>query len=601
MSFKADPFHLVGTTVADRYAVEEVVGEGGFSVVYRAMHLVWQRPVAIKAFKGGASLQPLERERMLDGFFREGALLAELSERTTAVCQARDTSTLETREGEWVPYMVLEWLDGETLEEVLAKERQCNFVPRSISDAIALLDSVVAALAHAHGKNIAHRDLKPANLFVLGDARGDDCILKILDFGIAKVLEDARKSRAGSGANETSMFTPRYGAPEQFSRVYGPTGPWTDVFALALVLVELISGKPPLRGETIAQLGLSATSKKRRPTPRTLGVVVSDRVERVFATALAIEPLDRYLSAADFWNALQLANGTQPNVPRGDGVTTISPPPLIPLEPMEARLSFPVPTRASVTEDEMPGTATELEEQPPPTLVPPIRLRHLRRIAETRRRLAIGVGFLAAGGVFGLVVPHTWSALARMLRESPSVKVAVAESAHPAPMPDLLTNSNVRARANDACPNGMVHVPHGVGVGAFCIDQQEVTTADYVACVERGSCRRAEPTNAWERITVREKKALNPLCNALAPAERGKRPMNCIERESARAYCAGRGARLPTMNEWRAGVHLPDAGEAHAQAESGEWVDDALAFARGDDETGTVPTRSHVVGFRCAR
>jgi serine/threonine protein kinase len=392
-----DPFQLVGTTVADRYAVEEVVGEGGFAVVYRAMHLVWKRPVAIKAFKGNTSLPPRERERLLESFFKEGALLAELSERSTAVCQARDTSTLETSAGEWVPYMVLEWLDGETLEAVLGRERAERVAPRSIAAAMALLEPIVDALDHAHRRSIAHRDLKPANLFVIGDARRDDCMVKILDFGIAKVLEDARKSLDGS-SNETSMFTPHYGAPEQFSRTFGPTGPWTDVFAIALVLVELITGKAPLRGETVAQLARNATLRRRRPTPRTHGVLITDAVEEVFATALAVEPLDRYLSAGDFWAALRVALGTAPKVARPELAVT------------PARLPPPSPPR-----EEAPQLlATRLTFPPPEDTKTPAKKPAPRRPVrpEARRRIAMGVALLSLGGLLGVSAPHLLPLLA---------------------------------------------------------------------------------------------------------------------------------------------------------------------------------------------
>ena len=127
-----DPLQLVGTTIAEKYAVESVVGEGGFAIVYRATHLIWKRPVAIKAFKSMGSFAEKDRERLLDEFVREGALLAELSERSAAICQARDVGTLTTPSGAWAPYMVLEWLEGVTLERALIDERQAGMAPRTV-------------------------------------------------------------------------------------------------------------------------------------------------------------------------------------------------------------------------------------------------------------------------------------------------------------------------------------------------------------------------------------------------------------------------------------------------------------------------------------
>ena len=129
----SDPLGLVGTTIADKYTVESAVGEGGFAVVYRATHAVWKRPVAIKVFKALGDVSAERRQELLDDFVREGAILAELSERSAAIVQARDIGTVLLPQGDEVPFMVLEWLDGETLEEALARENQQGLLPRSPS------------------------------------------------------------------------------------------------------------------------------------------------------------------------------------------------------------------------------------------------------------------------------------------------------------------------------------------------------------------------------------------------------------------------------------------------------------------------------------
>src|SRR6476659_1002140 len=115
-----DPLALVGTTIDDKYVVEAVVGEGGFAVVYRAMHKLWQKPVAIKCFKTLMDASPALREKLLKDFVQEGALLTELSARSASIVQARDIGTLTNKDGAWMPYMVLEWLEGKTLDELIA-------------------------------------------------------------------------------------------------------------------------------------------------------------------------------------------------------------------------------------------------------------------------------------------------------------------------------------------------------------------------------------------------------------------------------------------------------------------------------------------------
>jgi eukaryotic-like serine/threonine-protein kinase len=299
-----DPFQLVHTVIADRYLVEEVVGEGGFSVVYRATHLIWRRPVAIKVFNAKNVVSAEERDALGFAFVREGAVLSELSEHSAAICQARDTATHVTASGEAVLYMVLEWLNGESLETVLLRERERGERPRSIAEVVRLFEPVVEGLAYAHRKNIAHRDVKPANLFLIGDPRSDSCSLKLLDFGIANVKTPADDLRTSLNGGGTTTFTPAYGAPEQFAPLFGPTGPWTDVFALALLVVELVTGKSALSGASIQELGTQSTNVAARPTPRALGIPVPEAVESVLATALAVEPIDRFLSAGEFWSAL---------------------------------------------------------------------------------------------------------------------------------------------------------------------------------------------------------------------------------------------------------------------------------------------------------
>ncbi|HXN33582.1 MAG TPA: serine/threonine-protein kinase [Polyangiaceae bacterium] len=316
MAKSSDPFGLVNSTIAGRYAVEQVVGEGGFSVVYRARHTLWKHPVAIKAFRGFEALDSEARDGLLRAFVQEGAILAELSERTTAVVQARDTATLVTPGGDWVPYLVLEWLEGETLEALLWHERRVGLPPRTLGEAVGFLDPLARALALAHSKGICHRDLKPGNVFVLGDARGEDRAVKLLDFGTAGVFFDPRRTLSERWtALQASGFTPLYGAPEQFSASYGVTGPWTDVFALALIFVELLVGRQPMGDGLPHELARAATDPRRRPTPRALGRAIPDSVESVFVRALAVYPAERWQTAGSFWRALHEAMTAAPCEP----------------------------------------------------------------------------------------------------------------------------------------------------------------------------------------------------------------------------------------------------------------------------------------------
>src|SRR6478609_4431674 len=118
-----DPLGIIGTTVSSKYDVERVVDEGGFSIIYRATHRIWNQPVALKCFKLWSRLAPEKRDALLEDFIREGALLSELSRRSASIVQARDVGTFTSPTGAWVAYLVLEWLEGSSLDAILKAER----------------------------------------------------------------------------------------------------------------------------------------------------------------------------------------------------------------------------------------------------------------------------------------------------------------------------------------------------------------------------------------------------------------------------------------------------------------------------------------------
>jgi serine/threonine protein kinase len=307
-----DPFGWVGATVDGKYRVDEVVGHGGFGIVYRAHHLGFEEKVALKCLKLPKELQGGDRDRFRDSLVAEGRLLLQLSRATTGVVQALDVGAVVSPSKIWTPYLVLEWLEGTPLDRDLLQRRKNDEGGRSLQEALELLDGAVRALGVAHGMSIAHRDIKPANLFLV-EVAGKPTI-KVLDFGIAKVLAESDSvTRAFEETGGTvQAFTARYGAPEQFSRRFGATGPWTDVFALALVFVEVVLGAPALDGTDAAQLFVAASDKQIRPTLRGRGFDPGDAVEAVLATALSVDPRERYPNAGAFWDALQSAAKNEP-------------------------------------------------------------------------------------------------------------------------------------------------------------------------------------------------------------------------------------------------------------------------------------------------
>ena len=304
-----DPFELCGTTIEGKYRVTAVVGDGGFGVVYRGVHIGFGELIAIKCLKLPHALPEKERAALLEQLREEGRLLHRLSKATSGIVQALDVGAFVTPAGVWVPYLVLEWLEGQTLAEHLQARKKAGDPPYTVPEAIHLLEPAARALAVAHQNKIAHRDVKPPNLFVVES--GGKRTVKVLDFGIAKVLVDypsftsaLEQTKAGPTA-----FTPRYGAPEQFNKQRGATGPWTDVFALALIFVELVTGQKALDGDDPTQLYIAAADPTLRPTARGRGAAVSDAVEEVLSKALSVEPRQRYADAGELWDALVGAAG----------------------------------------------------------------------------------------------------------------------------------------------------------------------------------------------------------------------------------------------------------------------------------------------------
>ncbi|WP_437967526.1 tetratricopeptide repeat protein [Sorangium sp. So ce260] len=344
-----DPFGWVGSTMGGKLLVDAVAGEGAFGVVYRATHLGFQEQVAVKCLKIPANLSSEERAALLDTFEREARLLHWLSRRTTGIVQALDVSAATSPEGHWTPYIVMEWLEGETLAQHIDARSASRRGPYPVDEAIELLAPAVSALAMAHDERVSHRDIKPANLFLVGSPGART--IKVVDFGIAKVIDasmplskalvETRRSAApapGGAATDTTQelatsrtlhaFTPLYGAPEQFNPRLGATGPWTDVFALGLILLQLASGKQPLDGSDWADLYVACVDPRRRPSFAGLGVAASAALEEVIGRAVAVEPAARFRDARELGEALAAARrGAAPRLAGSAAVTLPNAPP----------------------------------------------------------------------------------------------------------------------------------------------------------------------------------------------------------------------------------------------------------------------------------
>jgi serine/threonine protein kinase len=245
---------------------------------------------------------------LLAKFHEEAKLSYRLSQQSLDIARSVGFGELTTPSGIWAPFLVLEWLEGVSLATDLLQRRANQFSGRLLEEAIALLAPAARGLGYAHSQRVAHRDVKPANMFLATlPGSPERRTLKLLDFGIAKIV--AEGTQAGSAAAQATAFTsftPYYAAPEQLDPRLGATGPWTDVYALALVMTEVLTDRQPNNGDAMTLLR-QTTDPDHRPTPRAFGVVTTDAVDAVCARALAVDPKLRYGDVGAYWEALVAA------------------------------------------------------------------------------------------------------------------------------------------------------------------------------------------------------------------------------------------------------------------------------------------------------
>jgi serine/threonine protein kinase len=399
-----DRFGLVGNTVASTFRVDRVVAEGGFGVVYKAYHLHFRSPVALKCLKIPGELSAEDRQVFLEQFRSEAEIQFRLSSQLPHIVRPLHVDAVQTKDGVFVPLMALEWLEGQTFESLIENRAFAGEAPMSLSEAMRLIGPAAEALHRAHNfevegepLSVVHRDVKPDNLF-LTEVAGEP-VVKLLDFGISKVRRSASKLAGKfSKTDGKSPFSPAYGAPEQWvPKRLGQTGPWTDVWGLALTLVEIIKGDVVVTGDHQAMMG-TVLDPRVRPSPRSEGVTVSDEVESVFLKALSLDPRYRYQTIRSFWESLQAANESTGDLTLGFRET-----------PSGSRIALPVmrpPIPWGSLEMILPDTDAPSEHLPPmlaPAMVRRTDLSDLPVDSATSYPIDPGSGLMPV-----LAAPTSW-------------------------------------------------------------------------------------------------------------------------------------------------------------------------------------------------
>jgi serine/threonine-protein kinase len=371
-----------GLLVADRYRLDEIIATGGMGQVWRAMDETLERPVAVKVLRPDTAGEEGFVER-----FRAEA-------RHSAALQHPNIATVhDFGEGAHSAYLVMELIEGQPLSAII-KDR----APLPPEEVTEVLYQAALALQAAHDAGVVHRDVKPANIVV-----DDEGYARLTDFGISRALAGAQLTQTGE-----VLGTPHYLAPEQAQG--RPAGPASDIYALAVVGYEMITGNRPFAGDSMITTALAHVSQ---PAPQ-LPSDIPDPLRTTVMAGLAKDPSQRPESAAAFAGALRLPPGTLPEHLAAGAASAVAP---------------VVAGGGLLTPD--PGGQTAFMPLQPST--PPIPATVPARRSETLRRWSAPIAALAAVVVLVVVMVVTSSGKEAATAPQRSVPPATASSSAAAP------------------------------------------------------------------------------------------------------------------------------------------------------------------------
>ncbi|HEU4787997.1 MAG TPA: serine/threonine-protein kinase [Gemmatimonadaceae bacterium] len=329
-STKLDPgfVHLVPGTLVDAYEVEKLLGVGGMGAVYGARHERLGRRAAIKVISPSLSRDRAAVER----FEQEAQALARISHPNIV-----GVLSVGTLPGDGRAYFVMEWLDGESLQVRLDRGAS------GFGLALYIIDQIARGLEAAHAAGIVHRDLKPDNVWLQDVGNEPRPIVKILDFGLAKLVQHERSEHTAANV----MFgTTTYMSPEQ-CRSARDVGPPTDVYALGCIAYELLCGRLPFTYDNMAEI-VAAHQSEDPPRPKSFNPSIDPTLDTLLAAMLAKDAAKRP-TLARVRHAVANALATSASPPRPSSPTSVAQP-RSPLPASPARPASIVPadnTRAS--------------------------------------------------------------------------------------------------------------------------------------------------------------------------------------------------------------------------------------------------------------
>ncbi|HEX4448258.1 MAG TPA: protein kinase [Polyangiaceae bacterium] len=284
--------HAPGSLFAGKYVIEKVMGQGGMGVVLAARHSHLQERVAIKCLLPQFS----ENRDVVARFVQEARAARRI--RSEHVVRIDDVDTLDSG----TPYIVMECLEGQDLEQLVAGSGALSVVAT-----IDFVTQALEALAEAHALGIVHRDLKPANLFLTHRTDGSPCI-KVLDFGISKVASAARSTESGMTKTSAMLGSPHYMSPEQI-RSSRDVDARSDIWAIGVIVHELLTGALPFESETIPDLFVRILTESPRPLTQVRGDIPV-ALERTVQRCLEKDLTRRFANVAELATALAESGST---------------------------------------------------------------------------------------------------------------------------------------------------------------------------------------------------------------------------------------------------------------------------------------------------
>jgi serine/threonine-protein kinase len=283
---------LLGQTLADKYRIEELINEGGMGAVYRATHVLMDKTVAVKVLHPALAAD----DKIVARFSREARAASRISHPHALSV----TDFGEDKGG--VVFLVMEYLNGETLKEVIRKEG-----PMPLPRTVEIIRQVCGALEAAHSEGVVHRDLKSDNIMLIDVGGGDWA--KVLDFGIAKITEKVGQDPALTAPN-LIIGTPQYMSPEQCSQA-AEIDSRSDIYSLGVILYELLIGHVPFTGESPTAIMMKhlqepppSVLEERKDLPASVG--------RVVTRAMAKRPEDRYQTVSELTEDFTAAAADKP-------------------------------------------------------------------------------------------------------------------------------------------------------------------------------------------------------------------------------------------------------------------------------------------------